>query len=131
MLFFELQDETHACETLKVTLLEYENAFKKGIFDHNSYLQKLGQLKQGPSHCLDMLSKTTFATIVSIVYTLGYNDFGIFEKIKSSDPVVDAKLISRTRLQQFFLQQSKGIKKNADLDAAFEYIEKFGKSYWK
>ncbi len=47
-----------------------------------------------------MLSKTTFGNIVSIVYTLGYNDFGIFEKIKRPDPVVDAKLNSRTRLQK-------------------------------
>jgi hypothetical protein len=78
---------------------EYENASKKGKFDHNSYLQKLGQLKQGPSHCLDMLSKTTFANIVSIVYTLGYNNFGFIEKIKRPDPVVDAKWSSRTCLR--------------------------------
>jgi hypothetical protein len=62
-----------------------------------------------------MLSKTTFANIVSIVYTLGYNDFDIFEKIKSSDPVVDAKLNSKTRLQQIIYNNQKVFKKTLNL----------------
>ncbi len=45
--------------------------------------------------------------------------------------MVNAKLNSRTLCSKFFYNNQKVFKKNAELDAAFEYIEKFGKSYWK